>query len=239
MDSEPTNPIQALEQDAPAKLNNTQAIMLSGFEAKEKDGQIIIKSKKPQRVNQNSDFWLQREQVDKLFSASHSLRDRCILKLLYFGMLRRNEARSLKIEDCDFSAHRLNLKITKRSKPRCVPIIEGDVWDDLRLMIGSRKTGWVFMSKSKDGRLSPKAINDIVGGTATGAGIAQPNPRLRTLNPHILRHSRARWLRRQNPPVAIEVLQKLLGHSSVKTTMDIYGTADLQFMEDELRRCIG
>jgi len=39
------------------------------------------------------------------------------------------------------------------------------------------------------------------------------------------------------PLIAIEVLQKILGHSDIKTTMNIYGSADLQFMEDELHRC--
>lgn len=237
MDTEQTNPTGQAEQAAPPKLNASHAIALSEFQAKQKDGQLVIRPKKPERVNQNSDFWLKREQVDLLLSAARSLRDRCLLKLLYFGMLRRNEARSLKIEDCDFTAKRLNLKITKRSKPRTVPIMEPGVWDDLRLSVGSRKAGWVFASKSKDGRLSPKAINDIVAQSAKAAALAQPNPNLRRMNPHILRHSFARHLRRQTPPIAIEVLQKLLGHSSVRTTMDIYGTADLEFMEDELRRC--
>lgn len=221
------------------KLNISSTDLLSGFQAKQKNGVLIIKPNKINPVNQSSDFWLKLEQVEKIFSACKNLRDRVVIKLMYYGLLRRNEVRSLRIEDCDFNSKTLHLRITKRSKPRSVPIIQNEVWEDLRLLISNRKTGWVFVSKSKDGRLSPKALNDIVGQTAKLAGIEQPNPRLKTMNPHILRHSRARFLRRQNPPIAIEVLQKLLGHSSVKTTMDIYASADLQFISDELNRCQG
>ncbi|MFA5077354.1 MAG: tyrosine-type recombinase/integrase [Candidatus Micrarchaeia archaeon] len=227
--------------EASLKLVNTpsesSSIQLPQFEAREEAGQLQVKRKKPDQVNQSSDFWLKQEDVLKLIGSARSLRDRCILKLLYFGMLRRNEARSLRIEDIDFPRHRLNLHITKRSKPRSVPITEPGVFDDLRLYLEKRATGWVFVSKSKDGRLSNTAINDIVGLTAQLAGIANPNPRLRKLNPHILRHSFARHLRRQSPPIAIEVLQKLLGHKSVSTTMNIYASADLDFMEEELKRC--
>lgn len=223
---------------ANAKLNVSHAILLSEFEATKKGRELQVKRKKPEQVNQASDFWLKREDVELIISRARNLRDRCLLKLLYFGMVRRNEARSLRIEDIDFANLRLNLRITKRSKPRTVPIFENGVFDDLRLYIEKRTIGWVFLSKSKDGRLSNKAINDIVGQTAELAGIKQPNPRLKTLNPHIFRHSFARYLRRRNPPIAIEVLQKLLGHKSVKTTIDIYGSADLTFIEDELKRCM-
>jgi len=218
----------------PSKASSVQ---LTQFEARKKAGHLQVQHKKPELVNQSSDFWLKQEDVLRLIGAARSLRDRCIIKLLYFGMLRRNEARSLRIEDIDFQARRLHLHITKRSKPRTVPIIEPGVLDDLKLFIEKRSAGWVFLSKSKDGRLSNTAINDIVGQTAQLAGLANPNPRLRNLNPHILRHSFARHLRRQSPPCAIEVLQKLLGHKSVSTTMNIYASADLDFMEQELKRC--
>jgi integrase len=220
------------------KLNNSPMILLSEFAAKQKGEQLQVQRKKPDNVNQASDFWLQRPDVDKIIASARSLRDRCLIKLLYFGMVRRNEARSLRIEDLDFARCRLNLKITKRSKPRVVPVIEPGVFEDLRLHVGKRNTGWVFMSTSKDGRLSNKAINDIVGATAQLAGVKQPNPRRKNLNPHIFRHSYARYLRRRQPPIAIEVLQKLLGHADVKTTLGTYGTADLDFMESELRRCL-
>jgi len=198
----------------------------------------VIKPRKPTPVNQASDYWLAREDCEKIISAATSLRDRCIIKLLYFAMMRRNEVRSISIEDIDFTNRLLNLRITKRGKPRTIPVIEPSLLDDLRLIAGNRKQGWLFVSKSKDGRLSNKAINDIVLKSAQLAGIQSPNPQRKGINPHLFRHSFARWLRRQNPPIAIEVLQKLLGHASVSTTLNVYGSADVPFMASELARCM-
>jgi len=233
------------EQDADAKLNTSLkgTVSLPQFELKEKGGELRVKRTAHKGVNQASDYWLPYEDAQRLINAPTDVRDRAILACLYFGMLRRHEARSLKIEDIDFENRVLHLKITKGTKdgkkenPRSVPIVEDRVFDYLRLHIRGRKAGWVFLSKSKDGRLSNAAINEIVGRAAQLAGIANPNPKHRRLNPHILRHSFARYLRRRQPPIAIEVLQKLLGHKSVSTTMNIYATADLDFMQSELKRC--
>ncbi len=218
-------------QVASSKLNTSER-----FEAKEKAGKLVLKKQK--KVNERADFWLKPEDVERIISAAASFRDRCIIKLLYFAMMRRDEVRSLEIPCVDFANRRLNLTHTKGNKPRSIPIVQEGLLDDLRLVIeDDRKAGWVFRSKVKDGRLSLKAINDIVGGAARRAGVASPVPGMKNVHPHILRHSYARFLRRQQPPIAIEVLQKLLGHTSVKTTLDIYARADLDFMETELKRC--
>lgn len=222
---------------ASPKLNKVCSKSEVAYKIKEKDGITHIVPQKIKDVNQASDFWLSYEQVDTIIQSAKSIRDRTIIRLLYFGMLRRDEVRSLKIEDLNFVDKTLHLKITKRGKPRSVPIIQREIWSDLPLILGNRKIGWVFSSKTKDGRLSLKAINDIVGKTAVIAKIKNPNPKRKNMNPHILRHSYARFLRRQQPPIAIEVLQKLLGHASVKTTMDVYATADLEFIKAELERC--
>jgi len=229
----------AQEQHAKKKLNISAGKLLSvemdNFVVIKKEGIIEIVRKK--KEYEPSDFWIKREDVERMFATAKSLRDRCILKLLYFAMMRRNEVRSLRIEDVNFDTRMLNLQITKRGRPRSIPIISDSLLDDLRLVIGKRTSGWVFLSKSKDGRLSNVAINDIVAKAGADAGIVNPNPHRKKINPHILRHSFARYLRRQQPPIAIEVLQKLLGHKSVKTTMDIYASADMEFVRGELERC--
>jgi integrase/recombinase XerD len=226
---------------AAKKLNTSymkrQAVQIPQFQVRQTKEGVAVQRMKPQGANQASDYWLQQEDVLKMISAAQSARDKAIIGLLYFGMLRRHEARSLKIEDIDWQNRILHLKITKGSKPRSVPIVEERVFEYLRMEIGKRTSGWVFLSKSKDGRLSNQAINEIVAKVAGAAGVKNPNPRRKKLNPHILRHSFARFLRRQNPPIAIEVLQKLLGHANVGTTMNIYASADMDFMKKELERC--
>lgn len=204
-----------------------------------------VKAKKYRGLNQASDYWLPFEDVQKIIGGCYNPRDRAIIMLLYYGMLRRHEARSLKIENIDFANGILHLKITKGTKdgrgkenPRSVPIVESAVFDAIRMHIGKRTSGWAFISNSKDGRLSNQAINEIVKQAAINAKITSPNPNRATVNPHLFRHSFARYLRRQAPPIAIEVLQKLLGHRNVSTTLNIYATADVNFMQAELRRCM-
>lgn len=225
------------EASSGKKLNASQAVMLSGFEAKKKGDALQVAPKKPQRVNERADFALKHEDALRILAASESQRDRSIIGLLYYALMRRDEVRSLAIENLDLINRRLNLTRTKGGKPRSIPIVELGLLDDLRQLAGKRAKGWVFQSKSKDGRLSNKAINDIVAKTATKAGVSNPAPGMKNVNPHIFRHSRARFLRRQSPPIAIEVLQRIMGHSTIRTTLDIYGRPDLAFMEEELKRC--
>ena len=57
-----------------------------------------------------------------------------------------------------------------------------------------------------------------------------PNPRLSHINPHIFRHSIARHLK--NLSFSGEFIQNFLGHESIKTTMDTYGTMSVDEMEE-------
>ncbi len=50
------------------------------------------------------------------------------------------------------------------------------------------------------------------------------------LNPHIFRHSIARWLKSQG--FTAEWIQNFLGHQSYKTTMDLYGTISIDEMQE-------
>jgi len=59
------------------------------------------------------------------------------------------------------------------------------------------------------------------------AGIDNPNPRLAHLNPHIFRHSIARWLKSRG--FSAEWIQNFLGHQSYKTTMDMYAKVARRF----------
>ncbi|MFX0139898.1 MAG: tyrosine-type recombinase/integrase, partial [Candidatus Hodarchaeota archaeon] len=63
------------------------------------------------------------------------------------------------------------------------------------------------------------------------AGIKNPNPRLKHINPHIFRHSIARYLK--NKGFSVEWIQNFLGHASYKTTMDMYGTLSIDEMQQE------
>lgn len=82
----------------------------------------------------------------------------------------------------------------------------------------------------KNKALSPRIVNHIVQQVGIKAGIGNPNPRLQRLNPHIFRHSIARWLKSQG--FTAEWIQNFLGHQSYKTTMDMYGTISIDEMQE-------
>jgi len=60
------------------------------------------------------------------------------------------------------------------------------------------------------------------------------------LNPHLLRHSFSRNALRAG--VRIEVLMEILGHASIRTTIDTYGTPSIEDISQEyekLRKAYG
>ena len=95
--------------------------------------------------------------------------------------------------------------------------------------------GNIFTSvKNYPGGLSLKQINEIVGKCAQKAGVKHPNPARKQINPHLFRHSFVRNALKAGMP--LQYVQKILGHSSIKTTIDVYGTpsqSDIQEAYDE------
>ncbi len=85
--------------------------------------------------------------------------------------------------------------------------------------------------------LSPRIVNHIVEQVGVRAGIDNPNPRLTHLNPHIFRHSIARWLKSSG--FSAEWIQNFLGHQSYKTTMDMYGTISIDEMQEVAQQKLG
>ena len=76
----------------------------------------------------------------------------------------------------------------KGGKTRGIPIINDEYLSDLLILIGSRKTGPIFLSNRKCA-MSLRSVNRIVATLGTQAGIVTPHPWLTHLNPHLFRHS--------------------------------------------------
>jgi integrase len=81
--------------------------------------------------------------------------------------------------------------------------------------------------------LSLRTINNIVAMIGKNAGIENPNPRYKNITPHLFRHSLARNWKREGG--SLETLQKILGHESFQTTMDLYGTQSIKETEFNYR----
>lgn len=178
----------------------------------------------PKTQQKPSQFHLNPKEIERIVLAAsstrHSLRDRCIIKALYWLGLRRSEVANLDIPDIDFE-RKLVTVTGKGNKTRMIPIINDEFLADLKLLIADKRKGCVFESQ-KGKQISKRTINFLVDKLGKEAGVDNPRPRKSALNPHIFRHSIARLLKDKGFP--IEYIQNILGHSSFKTTMDMYGT---------------
>jgi len=182
---------------------------------------------------QPSQYHLKPSEVEKCLNATPNFRDRCLIKALYYAGLRREEVTKLDVRDLDFDRKRMTVRAGKRGKTRVVPIIDQEFLDDLKRLVGARRSGPVFLS-TRGGRLTPRAVNKIVAKAGERAGLTPPNPATRHINPHLFRHSIARYLKSKG--FSAEWIQKFLGHASYKTTMDMYGTLSLDEMQEEAEK---
>lgn len=81
--------------------------------------------------------------------------------------------------------------------------------------------------------MSLRNVNYILARVGKEAGVASPNPRYPNIGAHLLRHSFARNWKRAGG--SLESLQKILGHASLKTTLDVYGTESQEDTEENYR----
>jgi len=176
-----------------------------------------------------SAYTLSSAEIKKLLKNTSNFRDRCIIKSLYWLGLRRKELVELDIRDIDFERERVKVREGKGGKMRTVPIINDELVGDLKHLVGSRKSGPVFMS-NKEKRIGMRTVNLIVETLGEKAGIDNPNPARKHLNPHLFRHSIARHLKSKG--FSAEWLKEFLGHQSYETTMDEYGTIGIDEMEE-------
>jgi len=180
----------------------------------------------------NSEYHLSPAAIKKVVHAVEGFRDRCILKTLAQTAIRRSELTELDVRDIDFERKLIQIQEGKGGKGRTIPV-SADLLSDLRHLLGRRTNGPVFVSL-KGGSLTPRQIGNIVARAGERAGVENPNPKYNHLTPHLFRHSFAREWKKKGG--SIESLSKILGHTSVKTTLDEYGTEDLEEVQANYER---
>jgi integrase len=190
-----------------------------------------------------SQFHLTEDQIKLLIKHTEKLRDKIIIKLLSYCGLRRFELAKIKIEDIDLQTNKIQI-LGKKNIERLATLFSDQLVEDLKIylryVLNNQKQGYLFpavSSLNKNGHISPTEINRIVAKAGHRAHLNNPIPELKNINPHILRHSCARILKDKG--LSLEVVQKVLGHLSYKTTMDLYGTKSISEMDDELKEKVG
>jgi len=200
--------------------------------------------------HRRSEFPLSREQVRAIINAEIPSkrqrnpailqRDRVLLKVLAHLALRASEAAELDWADLDLATGSATID-GKGDKVRVLRFGKRypDLLADLRIMKGSKRRGPVFASlrPGKVQHITRQRIGQLVGAYADAAGIKSPNPGVKRVHPHMLRHS---WAQNANADgLSIQYIRYWLGHDSSQTTIEQYLGVSQDSMEEALMQTLG
>jgi site-specific recombinase XerD len=135
-----------------------------------------------------------------------------IISLLYSGGLRRSEVLELKITDIHSDRGLIRVNDAKGKKDRYT-LLSNALLDGLRKYYRQYRPNMYLFEGQKGGKYSAESVSKILKQAGKKAGI------IRTITPHMLRHSFATHLLEQGTD--LRYIQELLGHASSKTT-EIY-----------------
>lgn len=170
---------------------------------------LVPYQKKPRRLP----VVLNREEVGALFAATPNLKHRVLLMTVYAGGLRCREGRHLRVSDIDGERMVMRIEQGKGRKDRYVMLSEAllcglrDYWRRYR------PVGLLFPGRAPDRVMSRSTPAAVFSRSKQRAQITKD------VSLHSLRHSFATHLLESG--VNIRVIQRLLGHSSIRTT-EIY-----------------
>ena len=178
---------------------------------------------KPEKHKKNVVERLSQEEVQNLVEAAYSGEGRygLLIKTLFSTGCRASEFVNIKAEDIFFQECEILISHGKGGKKRYVPILP-ELAQELKTYLGKRKKGYLFES-NRANKYSTRRIQQIVQKCASDAGIEKH------VYPHLLRHSIATTLRQRG--MALDLVQKFLGHSKIETTQ-IYSQAPDKMMKE-------
>jgi integrase/recombinase XerD len=148
------------------------------------------------------------DEIRKLIKVIKNPKHRLVIKLLYGTGIRVSEIIKIEKKDIDFSENLIKIRLAKGGKDRFVKLPDSLV-QELKSYMNINEGNYLFES-NKGGKLTKKTIGKIVQISAKRAGIEK------RVYPHLLRHSFATHLLESGTD--LRVIQKLLGHSDIKTT---------------------
>jgi len=171
---------------------------------------------------------LTREEIERLIAAAGGrepegdgaggLRVACLIELIYASGLRVSEATSLTLNAVQRDPAYLMVR-GKGGKERLAPLNNAARAALKRYLAvrprflpkGARQNPWLFPSRGRDGRLTPRRFAQLLEEAALAAGVDPAK-----VSPHVLRHAFATHLLEGGAD--LRVVQTLLGHADIATT---------------------
>lgn len=149
-------------------------------------------------------------EVQKLLKVCENLKHKTIIALLYGCGMRVSEVINLKIKDIDSTKNIINIIAGKGKKDRQVMLAPELLLLLRKYYLEYRPKEYLFNGQF-DPQYSDRSINEFLKKYAKLAGIRQ------NIHAHLLRHCFATHSLEQGTDISL--IQKLLGHNSIKTTM--------------------
>lgn len=173
---------------------------------------VLPSSLYPQKQFILPNIMSQRE-VTQLFGAPLTLKEYCVLGLLYGSGLRISEVAALRISDIESEARRLKVFQGKGAKDRYT-LLSCNLLQQLRqfYVAAERPKEFLFTSRQTGRAYHSRSMQLVVTGAMKKAGFAEKG-----YTSHTLRHSFATHMLDNGSN--IHVIKTLLGHSKLETTM--------------------
>jgi len=199
------------------KGKSKETVRVTGFAIK---FYLSIKSKQNKEINniiekipnlkrdKKLPIILSKKEIENMIISTKNFGHRTMIILMYSSGMRASEIINLKWPDIDFNRNIIHIKLAKGNKDRIVMLSPKIKKNLIRLDI--EKKGHVFKT-NRNNKYSLRTIELIVKKAAEKAGIKKK------VTPHSLRHSFATHLLEHG--IDTRYIQKLLGHSNVRTTM--------------------
>ena len=149
-------------------------------------------------------------EVKAILTASRNLKHRTMLTLVYALGLRSGELIHLKITDINGERKTVHVKGAKGNKDRILPLPDS-LRDLLREYYIKYQPKEYLFNGQKHATYSPQSLRKVFGAACQKADIRQK------VTLHSLRHAYATHLLEAGTDV--RVIQQLLGHNSIRTTM--------------------
>ena len=154
---------------------------------------------------------LDLQEIKAILDATTTTKQKAIISVTYSGGLRISEVTHLKIEDIDSQRMMIRVQQGKGKKDRYT-LLSKIALDHLRKYYAQyHPKKWLFNGRKNGESIHPRSLQASFEKAKLKSGI------LKKATFHTLRHSFATHLYEQG--VGLVHIQRLLGHSSIKTTM--------------------
>lgn len=185
------------------------------------------------KVGKRLPEYLTDEEVNKMFKACETLEDKLMFSMLINLGVRRSELINIKCEDIDQFQ---NIRVCGKGDKERSLYVEDGTFKLLQEYMINHDGEYLFESRVNKGKpISGETVRLKLLGMARRAGFDEE--RVEMIHPHILRHSCATRL--VDEGVDIRVIQEILGHSDIQTSIRYSHVKSSKVQEAMNKRGIG